>query len=200
MTSLVSCTRVEIVRHVCPQMGYILQYLLSLLGFASSNCHLLEAGRKGAGEVFMEEGLCSFCTRNPNSGIFAVIRLPNTYRFSASTGDFLPKFNQPGKWWSISNVLLSVERWSFVFYLSLSSTVLTQDIRRKRLVADLPIHMAKRYRNKILPSKYHAIFHPRTPTNSKGSDGGNPMGSAVKKNGRGGICERKLFRAVLNWD
>jgi len=91
MTSLVSCTRVEIVRHVRPQMGYILQYLLSLLGFASSNCHLLEAGRKGAGEVFMEEGLCSCCTRNPNSGIFAVIRVPNTYGFVCRYRRFSPE-------------------------------------------------------------------------------------------------------------
>jgi hypothetical protein len=36
----------------------------------------------------------------------------------------------------------------------------------------------------------------RTTTNN----GGNPTGSAVKKNGREGIGERKAHRAVLNWD
>ena len=40
----------------------------------------------------------------------------------------------------------------------------------------------------------------KNPKELQESDGGNPMGSAVKKNGRGGICERKLLKAVLNWD
>jgi len=109
MTLLVSCTRVEIVRHVRPQMGYILQYLLSLLGFASSNCHLLKAGRKGAGEVFMEEGLCLSCTCNPDSRIFAVIRYPNAYRFDHQLRRYSPEVQRTRKVVKFLYRLLSVE-------------------------------------------------------------------------------------------
>ena len=68
--------------------GFLFLYLLSLLVSYLQVDICWKAGRKGAGEVFMEEGLCLSCTCNPNSRIFAVIRFTNTYRFSASSDDF----------------------------------------------------------------------------------------------------------------
>ena len=149
----------------------------------------------------MEEGLCSFCTRNPNSRIFAVIRVPNTYRFVCRYRQFSPEVHRTRKVvkFSIFCYVLNVE----VRFLPLTIVDCIHAGHSTETAGGRPTYRyiwRSAIETKFSPSKYHLLFHPRTPTNPKGSDGGNPMGSAVKKNGRGGICERKLFRAVLNWD
>ena len=136
MTSLVSCTRVEIVRHVRPQMGYILQYLLSLLGFASSICHLLESKGERRWRSFHGGGLmlvmhlqCRLSNIRGNllSEYLSIFcqhrRFPPEVQPTRKVGKYFKRFV---KCWTLK----------FRFYLSLSSIVHSQDIRRKRQCAD----------------------------------------------------------------
>jgi len=70
----------------------------------------------------------------------------------------------------------------FRFYLSLSSTVSTQDIRRKRLVVDLPTDTyGEALSKQNSPSEISRDISSKNPKELQESDGGNPMGSAVKK-------------------
>ena len=62
------------------------------------------------------------------------------------------------------------------------------------LLQVLPIYLWSELLDLCLGREYE---FSRTTMNR---DGGNPMGSAVKKNGREGTCERKLLRAVLKRD
>jgi len=157
-------SRVETVRqvHTYPD-GFLFLYLLSLLVSYLQVAICWKAGRKGAGEVFMEEGLCLSCTCNPNSRIFAVIRFTNTYRFSASSDDFSrSKTNQE------SGEVLQTFCYVLNIEVSFSTSHCRQLFIRRTFDGNgsWPTYYGEEP-TKILPSKHHAIFRPRTPRNSK---------------------------------
>ena len=67
--------------------------------------------------------------------------------------------------------------------------LMTQDTRRKRQLVDRTAQENSLNMGDVGTRGRRRARFSRTATNH----GGNPMGSAVKKHGRGGICERKLW-------